>query len=229
MRQWLFEITSFFLPVFCPVCGFPLARHNQVMCLSCEQNLPFTRYTPLTDNPVARVFWGRVYLEAATSLLRFEKGSKYQPLLHLLKYKGRAEIGMFLGKKLGIDLADSDYAKADYIIPVPLHPSKQKTRGYNQSEIIAQGVSAITGIPVMNDLLIRSRDTISQTHKSRIERWENMKQVFCLNYTDRNFDEDTTFLLVDDVVTTGATIEACAHEIGKLSNARIYVATVACA
>jgi ComF family protein len=228
MRQYIHDIVSFFFPVYCPVCGIPLYVAGEVICLSCELKMPRTGYTGDPDNPVAQLFWGRVRLEGATSLFRFEKGSKYQPLLHQLKYKGQKRIGLFLGKMLGAEIRDHPFGSVDLIIPVPLHNKRQKSRGYNQSEIISAGVSQVTGIPVNNRVLIRTKETESQTQKSRFERWENMDHVFAIQEHATSL-EGLSFLLIDDVVTTGSTLEACAGVLSAVQGVKIYVATVACA
>lgn len=228
MRHFIFDIISFFFPVYCPVCKMPMHIPGQVICLKCEQGLPATGYAEDPENPVAEIFWGRVQLEGATSLFRFEKGSKYQVLLHLLKYKGSKKIGLFLGKLLGADILHTPFCEAGYIVPVPLHKKKEKQRGYNQSEVIASGISAITGIPVNTTILFRKEYTESQTRKNRFERWENMENVFSLTESNK-LPENSTLLLVDDVVTTGSTLEACAEVLLKIPGVRLYVATVACA
>ncbi len=228
MRQLLFDIAGFFLPLYCPVCGNPLYIPDQIICLSCEKQMPRTNYSSDPENPVAQLFWGRVKLEGATSLFRFEKGSKYQPLLHLLKYKGEQKIGTYLGKLLGAELNRASFGKADFIIPVPLHRKKEKKRGFNQSEVIATGVSAVTGIPIHKSLIYRRSNTDSQTRKNRFERWENMANVFSTDNSAENYS-NMTFLLIDDVVTTGSTLEACAEALLTIPGAQIFVATIACA
>ncbi len=228
MRQWVFDIVSFCFPKYCPVCKLPLQVAGSVLCLSCEADMPFTRYTENPENPVAQLFWGRVILEAATSLFRFEKGSGYQALMHNLKYKGHQDIGHFLGRKLGHELIGTVFERADMVIPVPLHRKKERMRGFNQGLLIAEGVSEITGIRVERDLLKRSENTTSQTRKNRYERWENMEGAFCLE-GDPVLYADSRILLVDDVVTTGSTLEACARALQAIPDTRIYVATVACA
>ena len=228
MRQCVHDIVNFFFPVYCKVCGTPLHVPGEVICLNCEMNMPRTGYTGEPDNPVAQLFWGRVWLEGATSLFRFEKGSKYQSLLHGLKYKGQKQIGIFLGRMLGAEIRGSPYGNADLIVPVPLHWKKERKRGYNQSEIIASGVSGVTGIPIQSGVLVRNRQTDTQTLKSRFERWENMEKVFGLQ-EDAASLAGKVFLLIDDVVTTGSTLEACAEELLTIPGVRVYVATVACA
>lgn len=183
-------------------------------------------YRANNENPVAQLFWGRIKLEGATSLLLFEKGSRYQGLLHQLKYRGRKEIGTYLGRMLGVALQGTEFARSDYIIPVPLHKKRLKERGYNQSLLIANGVSMILEIPVLDQLLIRHRATGSQTRRHRFERWLNMDTVFSLNQSANNYS-GCSFLLVDDVITTGATLESCSRAIMEMDDVSVFVATVA--
>lgn len=228
MRQWIYDILNFFFPVYCPVCGATIVVRNQFLCLPCELNMPRASFSDHSDNPVAQLFWGRVKVEAASSFFRFEKGSRYQKLLHLLKYKGDKTIGIYLGKLLGTELKDSIFIQCDYIVPVPLHPKKERKRGYNQSEVIARGVSFITGIPVRTDLLFRDSFTSTQTRKSRFERFQNVENVF--RFESINIEKSKcSFLVIDDVVTTGSTLEACAATMLKKKGIKVYIATVACA
>ena len=228
MRPWLHDVTNFFFPVYCPVCGKVLHLPGEIICLSCEQKMPLTQYLADPENPVSQLFWGRVPVSGAFSLLRFEKGSKYQPLLHLLKYKGHKNIGVLLGKMLGAAIMNSPFANTDLVVPVPLHPKKERARGYNQSILIANGISEITGIPVDDKVLYRRIYTHSQTRRNRYERWENMEGVFEL-YDGVERCHDLSILLVDDVVTTGSTLEACANAIIQIRGTKVFVVTVACA
>jgi ComF family protein len=190
--------------------------------------MPFARYTADPENPVARIFWGRVKLEHVTSLLRFEKGSRYQVLIHQLKYKGKKAVGTFLGKLVGAEIMDSVFSSADFLVPVPLHPKKELERGYNQSQVIAEGLSSVTGIPIASELLHRKTYTESQTQRNRFERWENMEFVFDLSDNAEDF-EGCSFVLVDDVLTTGSTLEACSRMLLSIPGSRVYAVTVACA
>lgn len=228
MKQWLYDILNFFFPVYCPVCGVPMSLRKQVICLSCELKMPLSGYTSNPDNPVAQLFWGRTKVEAATSFFRFEKGSKYQKLLHLLKYNGDKDVGIFLGKLLGTVLKETVFENCDYIVPVPLHPKKERKRGYNQSEIIARGLSSILHIPVNTNILYRASFTSTQTRKTRFERFLNVEHVFQIRLQDLKKDH-CSILLIDDVVTTGSTLEACVEALLKKDGVKVYVATVACA
>ena len=170
------------------------------------------------------MFWGRVDLEMATSFYVFSKKSKVQNLLHHLKYKGVKEVGAVIGELFGFELKDSKFYKnIDLIIPVPLHQNKLNKRGYNQSEWIALGLSQSMNIPIDTLSLYRTSDSQTQTKKSRYKRWENVGEIFDVA---NNHIDGKSILLVDDVVTTGATIEACAQVLIQ-HNCKVFVATIA--
>lgn len=228
MKQVIYDLLNFFFPVYCPICGRPMSIRKMVLCLPCELKMPLAGYTSTRENPVEQLFWGRTKIEAATSFFRFEKGSKYQKLLHLLKYNGDKNMGIFLGKLLGNELKGTLFEQCDYIVPVPLHPKKKRKRGYNQGEIIAMGLSSVLDIPLMTNILLRTRFTSTQTKKNRYERYLNVEHVFTLE-AQNIYIENCSVLLIDDVVTTGSTIEACAETLLQKKGVKVYVATVACA
>jgi ComF family protein len=190
--------------------------------------MPKTGFGDCDTNPVSKIFWGRVPVRAGTSLFRFEKGSAYQELLHDLKYRGNRRAGLYLGRLLGQELKHTRFSDCDLIIPVPLHRRRQKKRGYNQSEIIARGASDITGIPVAGQLVGRKKNVRSQTKMNRQERFENMAKAFILNDYTSNLN-GKKILIIDDIITTGATLEACSELLFKHFSCMIYVATVSCA
>ncbi|MEN8156406.1 MAG: phosphoribosyltransferase family protein [Bacteroidota bacterium] len=226
--MWWIDLLMFFFPVHCLVCGKRLSAPREVLCLECEFRLPRTGYTHRIDNPVSQAFWGRVPIEMGTSLFRFEKGSAYQALLHELKYRGNRRAGHYLGKLLGNEIVHSTYASCDLMVPVPLHRKRFRERGYNQSEIIASGISESTGIPVVSNLLMRSIHHHSQTSLGRYERYENVSGNFliCPDAPDVNGKK---ILLIDDVVTTGSTLEACSIELLRSFQCLVFIATVSCA
>lgn len=226
--QWLIDFLMLFFPSNCLVCGKRLHSPGAILCLECEVKMPKTGFGDKDTNPVSKIFWGRVPVRAGTALFRFEKGSAYQSLLHELKYKGHRRAGLYLGRLLGQALLNTPYSECELMIPVPLHRRKLKQRGYNQSEIIALGVSEITGIPLAARLIKRKDYRSSQTTMTRQERFENMSGVFALSDSSGNL-EDKKILLIDDVLTTGATLEACCQALLSQFNCRIYIATVACA
>ena len=220
-------INDFFnliFPKLCCACNNALLKNENIICTSCVVNLPKTNFHLDKDNPVAKVFWGRIRIEMAASFYSFSKKSKVQNLLHHLKYKGVKEVGLITGKLFGYDLLASEYfQEIDFIVPVPLHKNKLRKRGYNQSEWIAKGISNSMDIPTNNETLYRKLDSQTQTKKGRYKRWENVEEIF--GVTDTQLD-NKKILLVDDVITTGATIEACAQILIK-QNCKIYVASIA--
>jgi len=226
--SYLFDFFSLFFPRICLSCGNNLFRHEEVLCTYCLHQLPKTSFSSQEDNPVFRNFWGRTNISHATSMYFFAKGGKVQHLLHLLKYKGKKEIGEYIGKIYGEDLKKSlFYSDIDVIIPVPLHPRRKRKRGYNQSEIFAKGLSESLVKPYDTRTLIRTYASETQTKKSRFRRWENVKEIFDLK--DHQHLINKHILLVDDVVTTGATLEACASMLLKIPGVKVSIATIACA
>lgn len=210
------------------VCGKNLTASHEVLCLVCEHEMPRTGYGDSHDNPVSKLFWGRVPVELGTSLFRFEKGSAYQALLHDLKYRGNRKAGLYLGRLLGYELSQTCFVRCDLLVPVPLHRQRLRKRGYNQSEIISRGVSEVTGIPVVTNLLKRSVHGPSQTSMGRYKRFLNVSDNFQLARNPPDV-EGKRILLIDDVVTTGATLEACSEVLFRRFRCQVYIATVSCA
>ena len=211
----------------CPACEAVLLNNEDFICTSCLYHLPGINYTDMRNNPVARLFWGRVRLEYATSLFHYSRGSKLQNIMHKLKYRGSRQFGIELGILLGNELKGTCFGDVDIIVPVPLHKKKQRERGYNQSGLIAEGLCRVIEKPINGTSCKRLNKTGTQTHKSRYERWYNVNGVFHIldseNFTGKHI------LLVDDVVTTGATLEALAAEFLRISRVKVSVATVAVA
>jgi ComF family protein len=196
--------------------------------LLCINQLPHTNFAQHANNPLEKIFWGRIPLLAAHSEFYFAKETLIQELIHQLKYKGNQAIGYFLGELMGKSLLNSNrFKNLDYLIPLPLYPEKERKRGFNQATIICNGLSARMNVPVLKDNVIRQRFTETQTKKHRRERWENVADSFLVK--DPSLLNDKNILLVDDVVTTGATLEACGHTIAQSANVTLSVAALSMA
>ena len=213
-------------PRLCEGCSKPLLQEEEVLCLNCNVfNLPRTAYHHIPENETAMRFVGRVPIVKATSFAYFTTDGLLQHLLHQLKYKERKEIGVFLGKQLGYDLKQLDWQKGiDFIVPVPLHPEKEAARGYNQTELLAQGLGNALELPIITDLLYRTRNTESQTQKSREERISNMQDAFEVKNIEKYTGKH--ILLIDDVLTTGATLEASAAALLTIPQTLVSIATI---
>jgi len=214
-----------FWPNVCACCSTGLTRGEEYICSHCMHELPVTNFYKEHDNPVAQVFWGRVMIEHATAGYFFRKGNRVQKLVHQVKYNGKKEMGTMLGREMGKSLRDSCFSEIDLIIPVPLHPHKLCKRGYNQSEWIARGIAETLDKPLDVQTLVRRFFTTSQTRKKRFDRWENVDSGFVLT----NYDSfaGRHILLIDDVITTGATLEACIHAVLSAPESKASVATLA--
>ncbi len=226
MLRLIEDFVQLIYPKICLSCGVNLLRNETTICTKCLYQIPRTNYHSDINNTVSQFFWGRVQVEIATSFYHFQKGSKFQKLIHQLKYSGHKEIGFEIGKHFGSELKNVDnFKNIDLIVPVPLHPKRKKKRGYNQSDWIAFGLSETMGIPVDTKNVYRNIETETQTKKNRIERWKNVDSIFKIK--DFSAFENKHILLIDDVITTGATIEACATALLTAENSKISVATMA--
>ncbi len=214
-------------PKICVTCGTPLVKNEDVLCTRCLYDIPRTNFHEEKENPVAQLFWGRSRVENATAYFYFGKGSMYQKLLHELKYQGYTDIGNYMGKHIGHTLKTSSFADVELIFPVPLHYSKQKKRGYNQSECIAAGIAEAMNKPLVVGNIYRAVNTDTQTRRSRYERWENVNNIFKLR--DPDAIKGRHVLLVDDVITTGSTLEACINPLLNVEGVRVSVVTMAVA
>ncbi len=215
-----------FYPHVCTGCGSDLLEADSLLCLTCIHDLPHTNFAALANNQIEKDFWGRINLTAAYSQFYFSKAFLMQHLIHQLKYKGDTKIGFYLGEIMGKTMLKSNrFSTIDALIPLPMYVDKEHKRGYNQATIICNGISAVMNIPVLNNAVIRQHATETQTRKHRTERWENVKDSFKVakpaELTGKNL------LLVDDVVTTGATLEACGHVILSATHAKLSIATLA--
>ncbi len=222
------EIKDSFLhllfPHVCAGCGSDLLNEESGLCIRCLADLPETNFGAHINNPVEKIFWGRLPLASATAGYYFKKESLLQKLIHQFKYKGNKELGLQLGRLLGKYLSQSDRFNADALVPLPLFPVKERKRGYNQATVLCEGMAEIMKIPVLKNVITRPQHTETQTKKGRVERWKNMEGKFVLQ--DDRVINNKHLLLVDDVITTGATIEACGVELLKGENVRLSVATL---
>jgi ComF family protein len=193
--------------------------------MHCTAEMPETNFHKFSNNPIEKIFWGRLPLEAATAQYYFTKESQMQHLMHQFKYKGNKELGKQLGRLMGIELLKTDrFADIEALIPLPLFVSKEKRRGYNQSTILCEGIAQILNVKIPKNVIVRNQHTETQTKKGRLERWQNMEGKFQL--TNPAAIQDKHVLLVDDVITTGATLEACGQELLKAGNLKLSIATL---
>lgn len=219
---------ALFLPRRCAACDTGLMRFEECLCLGCLQDLPRTRFHQDPLNRVERLFHGKVQLEAASALLHFSRRGMVQRMLHRLKYANDRNVGMMLGRLMAEELqACHRFSTVDTLLPVPLHPRKQRMRGYNQSQVLVEGMCEVWPLPSFGDELLRVVRTPSQTRQGRLDRWRNVKEAFHL--PDPESLQGRHVLLVDDVVTTGATVEACALALSNVPGIRISLFTAACA
>ena len=222
--KWISDLIDLIFPRHCCVCGETLSRQERDICLNCLYTLP--KIEPHHKKEIEQIFWGKIDIERAASFMYYRKGSPYNALMHKLKYKDAPEVGTRLAEMAAKELMDCGFFNGiTRIVPLPLSKKKLRKRGYNQSEYIAMGLSDITGISVDNSLVKRDIANETQTHKNRDERWENVKDIFSVN---GNFSlEDEHVLLVDDILTTGATICSCAATLQKECGCKISIFTLA--
>lgn len=226
LRSYLADFVALLFPELCHACGQSLVVHEDLICTDCLYNLPYTNFHQQADNIVARQFWGKVKLNGAYALFYFTKGGKVQQLIHQLKYNNAPMVGNKLGHIAGAQLIQSEHLNMfDAVIPVPLHKSRLRKRGYNQSACFAEGLAEALNTAVVINNLIRTKATATQTHKSRFDRAINMQDVFTV--ADIKALADKHVLLVDDVVTTGSTLEACAQALLTVPGLKLSIATIA--
>jgi ComF family protein len=226
VRSVIKDFAHLFFPHVCAGCGTDIISPHTPVCARCLNRLPLTNFHLYANNPVEKYFWGRIPVSAAASLCHFTGGSLVQQLLHQLKYKGNKEVGYLLGRMMGITLSESPrFGNIDLLVPLPLFAARQKKRGYNQSAIICNGLSVVMNLPVNADAVMRLSATETQTHKNRVDRWKNMEGKFeIVNAAALNGKH---ILLVDDVITTGATLEACGQAILEIPGTKLSIATLA--
>ncbi len=222
------DLLNLFFPKVCLACSNILMDNEVHVCTNCRHDLPLTNFHFEDPDQVKKVFYGRVKLENAASLLRFQKKGIVQQLIHNLKYKGHQEVGKFLGEWLGEELASiADYKYVDVVIPVPLHKRKLKKRKYNQVSFFAYEIAKSLNAKCIENVLIKTTNVESQVKKNRLARWNSSDEIFSTQ--NLNLIDNKHVLLVDDLITTGATIEACANQLLKAKNIKISVASMAIA
>ena len=228
--NWLYDLWddffSLLFPRLCYACGNQLMGNESLICTECFVVIPRTNYHFIEDNPVAQLFWGRCLIEKAAAFSYYNKGSRIRKLIHNLKYNGIREIGYDLGRLYGLSLKTSGFINdIDIIIPVPLHPVKKRIRGFNQSETISMGIADATHLPVDLKSLARVLVSATQTKRSRYERWTNVEGIF--RVIDSKSIMGKHILLVDDVITTGSTIESCTNELLKIEGVKVSAVALA--
>lgn len=212
-------------PRICPVCDTVLTSHEKHICTRCLIDIPITRFHTEKFNPMEQLFAGKILIERASGFFFYEKGNPYANIIHDIKYRNQPQLGRFVARIYAKQLASCNYFDdIDYIIPVPLHSRKLRKRGYNQSEAIAQGFADVFNIPVLTDVIIATRNHESQTAKGIYERWLNTQGIFEAQNTLPI--EGKHVLIVDDVVTTGATLLSAASSIANISGIKISLATI---
>ena len=222
------SLINLLFPRTCAACGNLLLEGEDTVCTTCRFLLPKTGYEQHSDNPLAQIFYGQMPFNAVMAEFFFSKTGKVQHLIHGLKYHHCRENGIFLGQEIGKSLLQAPYYQGiDFIVPIPLHPKKEKIRGYNQSHVIAEGISEILNIPIAENCLVRRVFTDTQTKKSREDRWQNVKDIFEVKNPEKLKGKHV--LLVDDVLTTGATLLSAGKSLLQVEGIKISVATAACA
>ena len=222
------DVIHLVYPHQCNGCGSDLLERKELLCTYCIKSLPHTNFAKLKNNMIEEIFSGRLDIQAAHSEFYFSKGQLIQHLIHQLKYKNNQEIGFYLGALMGKTLMKSErFEKIDILIPLPMHKEKEIKRGYNQATIIANGIASIIQIPVLSQVIIRNRLAETQTQKHRAERWKNVADSFVI--ANKESIKGKNILLIDDVITTGATLEACGKKILEIEGTRLSIATLALA
>jgi ComF family protein len=226
LKQAAGDLLHLFYPHICAGCGEHLPTSEQHLCIDCLLELPETNFQHIIGNPVEKIFYGRIKIRSAFASYYFSKNSPLQNIIHAFKYQQNKEVCHQMGILMGQHIKCSSLMNnTDLIIPMPIHTDREKKRGYNQAAVLAEGISGVTGISFGIDLIIRNKSTATQTHKGRGERWKNVQSVF--EVMDASNIQNKHILLVDDVITTGATVEACGEVILKAQPASLSIAALA--
>lgn len=226
IQSSLTDFIHLIFPHVCTGCGSDILNNNHQLCLRCLSELPATNFFAQPGNPVEKKFYGRLQVRNGGAAYFFTKDSLLETLIYELKYKGNKDIGFYLGQLLAKFLAnDKRFGDVDALVPLPLNPKREKKRGYNQATALCNGIASVCNRPVLDKTVVRKVNTETQTHRGRITRWENMEGVFAV--ANVSAIENKHILLVDDVITTGASLEACGSEILKAEGVTLSIATLA--
>ena len=214
-----------FFPHICTGCGSDILKIEDLLCFKCIDELTYTEFEKFPNNPIEKIFIGRIPIVAAHSQFYFSKGALMQKLIHEFKYKGNIEIGLYLSKIMGAKMLESNrFNNIDYLIPLPLFADKEYKRGFNQAAVICDGIGVAMNIKVLKNVVTRIKFTETQTKKHRTERWHNVAKSFTVE--NKKLLENKHIMLVDDVITTGATLDACAQKIAAIPGVKISIATL---
>lgn len=220
------ELLKLIFPSLCCHCGEPLVGDEKYLCTQCLVHIPWAKHASYSNNDAELRLSGRIPFQAAAALLLFRKGNVAQTIIHQIKYHGNTGMANQYGTMLGMELKQSNrFNDIDYIVPVPLHSRRKRQRGYNQSELICEAVSKVFNRPVVANNLYRKQFTTSQTHKNRQDRMDNMTNVFDVRHPEQF--ENKHILLIDDIITTGATTENCYQALSSIPDLRISIAALA--
>jgi ComF family protein len=226
LSSWIDPVFWLYFPKNCPACGRPLRLFGVNICGRCSQNLPQTHFFEAPGNPIEKIFYGRLPINAGAAAWYFHKNSALQALLFQLKYKSNKDVGLFIGKQMGALLAASErFSSIDALVPVPLHPQALSKRGFNQAALICKGIGQVWYKPVLTGAIARTKHTSTQTKQTRAERWDNMENAFTIK--DPTSINGKHILIIDDVITTGATIEACGKTLLTIKDVKVSVAAAA--
>ncbi len=212
IKAWYEALVHVFYPSLCYGCNNELIQGDQYICLQCQTEMGRTYFESIRDNPVEKLFWGRADIQCAASTFYYIDKTPLQQIVHQIKYRQEKELGIHMGEIMGIHGTEFfTECKTDLCIPMPLHPKKEYKRGYNQASLLCEGIFKQTGIPYNEKALVRNENTRTQTKKSRIERWKNVASVF--DVIEPSIINDKHVVVVDDVITTGASTEACVNTL----------------
>jgi len=225
-KTLLANFVSLLYPKLCVICGNPLIENEEFFCFACFLKLPKTHYHLIPENQAIERLAGKVSLEKASSYFYYNKGGIAQKLIAEIKYKGNQNLGEWIGIYLAKDMISSGFFQGiDYLVPVPLHRSKERKRGFNQAGKIAEGIAQVTKIPLETNNVLREKSNTTQTRKGVFDRWKNTRNLFQLK--DPKLFCAKHILLIDDVLTTGSTLEAVAQSLLKSQEIKVSILTLA--